>query len=297
MNTQIQSLIQQATENPKFSPEANAAWRRLFLLAQRECDMLKSQTFDTVFQREVEATQIVDNWIAEARLYSDHCNPDDDRVAGDRSTVGALRDQQDEFLADIELQINRTKRSIYATRFRKATKRRDNKLIALSQRLARLQDLYDNEVKCTVTQDPYFDEAKCTAPDSYITFKEQQQFEEPDSIDAIDQFERLHSSKHYFYQEPECDPEDARFNGDQERRNNGRPRGATGVLGGIYETTDPEPLYRDRSRRKYLLRAYKSSDNLQDIELFVHMAIKPANRKTVLAALTKKLSQTTNQSK
>lgn len=275
MNTQIESLIQQATENPKFSTEAKTAWRHLFILAQHECDQLAQSTYRTVFQREVEPMQIVDSWLAEARLYSDHCNPDDDRVTGDRSTVGALRDQQDQFLADILTQINRTKRSIYATRFQKKTNRRDHKLTALSKRLTRLEDLYNNECAEVVTQDPFYDEAKCTSPTSYITFQEQQQFEEPDAMDAIDQFERLHASKHYFHQDPECDPDDARFNGDQERRNRGRPRGATGVLSGVYELTDPEPLYRDRSQRKFLLRALKSSDNLQDIELFTHMAIRP----------------------
>ena len=250
----IPELVRTATSAERYSEEYKAAWRELFVTAEAVAK--------TIPNRDIDASTLVDDWVAEHEVPTNHCNPDDDAQCGDMSCMQALALQQREYLNDIK--------GHYYTALRQwANPNLSDKLRKKCRdRVNRLRNLWEQENNTNIRQVEH---------DAYEALGSSANF---DTVELPTETERTVRRREYsisFSQEPECDPDDSRYVRDTERRNRGRPRGAVGVLAGIYENTDPEPSYRSPERKRLLIKTYLNSDNAQDIELAYSMT--PMRRK------------------
>ena len=240
----IQSLVHTALNAERYSPEYKSAWRSLFKQAESLCKL--------VTNRDLDPATLVDDWVAQYDDTINHCNPDDDAVAGDMSCMQSMREQQRAFLNDI--------RNQYITNLRKSNDRsytikvrREYLNIA-----KRLRKLWNEENNTNIQSVPF--EVYEEMPDSAV-------FDTVDDISDTERYVNRQESRLTFYQEPECDPDDSHYIADTTRRNRGKPRGNIGLLNGLYEMTDPEPTYQTPEMRRCMFRQLRSSDNPQDIEM------------------------------
>jgi hypothetical protein len=242
----IKELINTALDSERYSPEYKSAWRQLFQHA--------TQIAKSVPNRDLDPATIVDNWLADHQLYLNHCDPNDDLVAGDMSCMQAMRKQQQSFIAEIREQ--------YVTALRNA----DNRDFSIKRRreflniAKRLRKLYREENATNITSVPF---------EVYEEFGDSAEFDEPitDTQAYINRLEYRESIN----QEPECDPDDSHYVGDTFRYNRGKPRGNIGLLNGLYQQTDPEPTYRTAEGRRCMLRQLRLSHNEDDIRMFFNL--------------------------
>ena len=249
------SLVRLACSVERYTQEFKDAWRTLFQRATEQ-----SKLYAKHHPRDLDPATIVDNWVAEYEVPTPHCHPDDDAQAGDLGCIAALQRQHEAFLLDIEAEYIKALRS---------------RNLPAARRLRKLW-LHESRV--------YLKEVNW---ETYETFGDGSRFEETDTHDETERYIRRQEYATSFAQEPECDPDDARFIGtpprsdtyeDKLRSNQiDRKRGSGGVLNGLYENTLPEPSYRSPERRTSLLKALRSSDNELDVRLA--FAMQPARRK------------------
>lgn len=240
----IQSLVHTALNAERYSPEYKSAWRSLFKQAESICKL--------VTNRDLDPATLVDDWVAQYDDTINHCNPDDDAVAGDMSCMQSMREQQRAFLNDI--------RNQYITNLRKSNDRsytikvrREYLNIA-----KRLRKLWNEENNTNIQSVPF--EVYEEMPDSAV-------FDTVDDISETERYVNRQESRLTFYQEPECDPDDSHYVADTTRRNRRKPRGNIGLLNGLYEMTDPEPTYQTPEMRRCMLRSLSVSDNPDDIRM------------------------------
>lgn len=244
----IKELINTALDSERYSPEYKSAWRQLFQHA--------TQIAKSVPNRDLDPATIVDNWLADHQLYLNHCDPNDDLVAGDMSCMQAMRKQQQSFIAEIREQ--------YIVALRNA----DNRDFSIKRRreflniAKRLRKLYREENATNITSVPF---------EVYEEFGDSAEFIEPitDTEAYINRLEYRESIN----QEPECDPDDSHYVGDTTRLNRGKPRGNIGLLNGLYQQTGAEPTYQTAEGRACMLRQLRSSKNPQDIEMLFSLTI------------------------
>ena len=239
------SLVRLACSVERYTQEFKDAWRTLFQRAERE-----SELFAIDNPRDLDPATIVDNWVAAFEVPTPHAHPDDDAQCGDIGCIPALQRQHEAFLLDIEAEYIKALRS---------------RNIPAARRLRKLW-LHESRVFL-----------KKVDWETYETFGDGSRFDETDTPDETERYIRRQEYVTTFPQEPECDPDDAKYVGETTRMNRGRPRGSGGVLNGLYEDTLPEPSYRSPERRTSLLKALRSSDNELDVRMA--FAMQPARRK------------------
>lgn len=250
----IPSIVRSATSAERYTQDYRDAWRSLFVLA--------ASVAKTIPNRDIDPVTLVDDWVAEHEIPTNHCDPDDDATCGDMSCLQALALQQREYLKDIKTH--------YYTALRQwANPNLSDKLRKKCRaRVDRLRALWEQENNTNIRQVTY---------DSHEALGSAANF---DTVELPTETERTVRRREYattFTQEPECDPDDARNVRDTQRTNRGRPRGSVGVLAGLYENTDPEPSYRPPERKRLLIKTYLASDNAMDVELAYSMI--PLRRK------------------
>ena len=250
----IPSIVRSATSAERYSQEYRDAWRSLFVLA--------TSVAKTIPNRDIDPVTLVDDWVAEHEIPTNHCHPDDDATCGDVSCLQALAIQQREYLNDLKTHYYKALRQWSNPHLSDALRKK------CRARVDRLRKLWEQENNTNIRQVSY---------DSHEALGSGAHF---DTVEQPTETERAVRRREYatdFVQEPECDPDDAHTVRDTKRYNRGRPRGSVGVLAGLYENTDPEPTYRAPDRRRLILKTYLSSDNALDIELAYSMI--PMRRK------------------
>lgn len=295
---QIESLILWTLDQPKYSDERKAGWRDLFTLAKREAKHINRNSSKNIFTREIDETQILDHWLAYAKLYLDHCNPSDDICCGDMSCVQALKQQQDEYIIDLRNSLHMTTRQIKALQFSKKAKQKERKLEVLHAREKAIRKQLEDELKTTVTRvefhsyeewssrtdsdfdydDPEFMEDHAHALDSTLTIH-QEQPEDPNNFWMKD-----NDSKHLAI---------SRTLGSRHNPNNPKfkYRGNRGPLGGIYSTTNPEKPYSSWQNKHRILKLLRRSDNECDIRLFFAMTAPRPTEHSTPESHSKKIAQ------
>ena len=239
------SLVRLACSVERYTQEFKDAWRTLFQRATEE-----SKLFAIDNPRDLDAATIVDNWVAAYEVPTPHAHPDDDAQCGDIGCIPALQRQHEAFLLDIEAEYIKALRS----RNIKAARR--------------LRKLWLHESRVFLKKVDW---------ETYETFGDGSRFDETDTPDETERYIRRQEYVTTFPQEPECDPDDAKYVGETTRMNRGRPRGSGGVLNGLYEDTLPEPSYSSPERKRNIRKALLESDNELDVRLA--FAMQPARRK------------------
>lgn len=244
----IPELVNRTLSSERYSDTWNEGWTQLFTLAKAESRKIAHRTRGSVFQRDIDPNMIVDSWVLEHELYTDHCNPNDDSQCGDMSCLQALSQQQDEYIA---------------TLYRLWWKLLYDDTVP-NHAVARAYKMLKDEVNTSISSV------------NYETWEQLHDSAVPDPVDSVDDTEQHIRLKDYhksFRQEPECDPDDSIYVGDTTRLNRGKPRGSKGVLNGLYEDTLPEPSYRPKDKRITLIKTMLSSDNADEIRLAYSMTI------------------------
>lgn len=281
MQSTLHNILYRIHNADKYSDEAKAAWRDLFVLAKGQVKRNASRTkYDKQMVKrdsdELAVQILVDDWLAQSPdFYTQHSHPDDDATCGDISCMRALANQQEQFLRDLRVAYQVAKSSGN----HKAAKRILNLFKIEQSECVRAVDINDYE--------SFGDDANATP------------------IDHIDDTQAYVNRQEYrfdFVQAPECDPDDARFTGTPPRSDSwddkmrsdycDRGRGSGGVLQGLYTNSYPEPNYRDRDQRRRLRFSYLESDNSIDIEMASWMKrMDPVRRKRLVQ---RKLSNINN---
>lgn len=244
----IPELVNRTLSSERYSDTWNEGWTQLFTLAKAESRKIARRTRGSVFQRDIDPNMIVDSWVLEHELYTDHCNPNDDSQCGDMSCLQALSRQQDEYIA---------------TLYRLWWKLLHDDTVP-HHAVERAYKMLKDEVNTSISSV------------NYETWEQLHDSAVPDPVDSVDDTEQHIRLKDYhksFRQEPECDPDDSIYVGDTTRLNRGKPRGSKGVLNGLYEDTLPEPSYRPKDKRITLIKTMLSSDNADEIRLAYSMTI------------------------
>ena len=237
-------------------------WRELFKEAKLTAKAIRRESKqNNMIERdddEIMVQIIVDQWMAEVPdQYQSHSHPRDDQQCNDMSCMQALAKQQETFLKDIR------------RAFINACERKDN---AAKERLRKL---YYEEKATQLSSIDYgmLDEPKTKQP--VFTPIEQEMF------DDCEQHVRMLEYHESFHQEPECDPDDARFIGKPPKSDSwddkmksdciDKGRGAVGTLGGLYRNTRPEPAYYTKQQRRIMQRTMLNSTNADEIKLATYM--------------------------
>jgi hypothetical protein len=238
----ISKLIRDTLSADRYSDEYTAGWRSIFQHADTITRDLRSQTKGTVFERDVDASTIVDALVLDHELYTDHCNPDDDAQCGDESCISALSRQQDAYILELY--------TLWWDLLQ------DNSVP--HHAVERAYQLLKDEVNTSISSVSY---------ETYESLHDSAKF---DNVEYIDDTQKHINRVEYhktFKQDPECDPDDSHYVGDTTRRNNRKPRGNVGLLNGVYQQTDAEPSYRPAVDRKKMLLRMMKSDNPVEIRL------------------------------
>tara|TARA_R100000278_G_scaffold17602_4_gene17673 strand:+ start:7703 stop:8647 length:945 start_codon:yes stop_codon:yes gene_type:complete len=265
--------------NGELIDDYKLAWRELFKEAKLTAKMIQRETKrDGQIPRDVDDIMIkiiVDQWLAESTdHYLEHSHPRDDQQCGDMSCVQALAKQQETYLEDI------------CRAYAKACRRKDEPA------KKRIRKLYNEEKATSVSTDNWaWDESKANTPSSNTlpTFSSisYEHLDEPktkkpvfidqDLVDDAEEHIRMLEYLEDIHQEPECDPDDARFIGtppksddwDDKMQSNyiDKQRGSGGVLNGLYTNTLPEPNYYTKQQRRILRRTMLASDNYGEVKL------------------------------
>lgn len=248
--------------NGQLIDDYKLAWRELFKEAKLTAKMLRRESIrDGQVPRDVDDISIkiiVDQWLAESTdHYQEHSHPRDDQQCNDMSCMQSLAKQQDAYLKDI--------RRAYAN----ACKRKDESA------KKRIRKLYNEEKATQLSSIDYeqLDEPKTKKPT--FTPIEQEMF------DDAEQHARMLEYLEDFNQEPECDPDDARYIGKPPKSDSwedkmksdyiDRGRGSEGVLNGLYTNTRPEPAYYTKQQRRVLRNTMLQSDNRSEVKLGTYM--------------------------
>jgi hypothetical protein len=287
-------LIIEIHNTERYSVENKMLWRNLYSSARQHARHLQRDTADTVFERDTDDTMvqiIVDQWLADNESsYQAHSNPKDDRLAGDMSCVQAMEHQakQDaiETIRDLfgrPLRCQRHQRLAIRERIY-------DQVAGSSPRLAEFfrhasdQWLADN---ATEVVDKAIKYTSCDIT-AYTNFGETHErnnlsFLEHESLESADQEAIQREYDESFYQSPECDPDDARFLGTPPKSDDwedkmksdyqDRGRGATGVLGGLYTESLPEPSYRTAAKKRTLRKTLFNSEREADALLGVYVQV------------------------
>jgi hypothetical protein len=287
-------LIIEIHNTDRYSVENKNLWRNLYSSARQHARHLQRDTADTVFERDTDDTMvqiIVDQWLADNESsYQAHSNPKDDRLAGDMSCVQAMEHQakQDaiETIRDLfgrPLRCQRHQRLAIRERIY-------DQVAGSSPRLAEFfrhasdQWLADN---ATEVVDKAIKYTSCDIT-AYTNFGETHErnnlsFLEHESLESADQEAIQREYDESFYQSPECDPDDARFLGTPPKSDDwedkmksdyqDRGRGATGVLGGLYTESLPEPSYRTAAKKRTLRKTLFNSEREADALLGVYVQV------------------------
>lgn len=250
----IKHLVHTALDSERYSDTYKQAWRALFLQAEAICK--------TIPNRKLDASTLVDDWVAEHQDTIDHCNPADDQVAGDMSCMQAMRQQQTEFLDDIRDQYYQA--LVHANNRKFSFKQRQD-YINIARRLKTLW----HEENATVIKSIDFG--------THEEYGNSANYQAVESLSDTEQYVSMQEYRESFNQEPECDPDDSLKVGDTFRRNRKKPRGSKGVLAGLYEDSLPEPTYQTPIGRRSMMRQLRTSDNPQDIEM-LYALTKPTRR-------------------
>ena len=239
------------------------AWRELFKEAKLTAKMLRRESIrDGQVPRDVDDIMIkiiVDQWLAESTdHYQEHSHPRDDQQCNDMSCMQALAKQQEAFLKDIR------------RAFINACERKDNAA------KKRLRKLYYEEKATQLSSIDYgmLDEPKTKNP--VFTPIEQEMF------DDAEQHVRMIEYHESFNQEPECDPDDARYIGTPPKSDSwddkmksdyiDKGRGSEGVLNGLYTNTRAEPSYYTKQQRRILRNTMLRSTNPDEVKLATFMS-------------------------
>lgn len=305
MTEEVYNTITEINSTERYSEENKAAWRYLFQLAKRDTYNKRSRS---KYSRELTVPRdtdeivvgiIVDQWMADYNdHYVNHSNPQDDRHAGDCSCVQAMEQQAKNDILELINSVfdnpntNTTKSAVREHLY--------NQLVGSSRKLAEFiflatdQWLIDN---ATTIVDKCIRYTSCdnTAfiSNDHTNERVNLRYDEYESLDDADQQAISDEYSESFYQDPECDPDDARFIGtpprsdewDDKMRSNqiDRKRGSGGVLNGIYTNTLPEPSYYNKESRNRLQQSYLASDNKIDVELGSWMKrMNPIRRKRLV---------------
>ena len=293
MQEEIIDTITEINSTERYSEENKSAWRSLFQLAKNHAYKLKTKSKyskDSI-TRDVDETMVsilVDQWMAEYHNhYQSHSSPQDDRQAGDISCVQAMEQaaKDDAITAIKELFSTNPKPEFKAA----VRKRLGDQIAGSSPRLAEFlkhasdQWLADNASEI-VNRAIKYTNCDITAYISYgqsANERSNLRFSEYESLESADQSAITQEYTESFYQDPECDPDDARFLGtaprtdeweDKMRSNQvDRKRGSGGVLNGLYQNSKPEPTYYTKEKRNRLRMSYLDSDNVCDIMVGAYM--------------------------
>lgn len=248
-------------------------WRELFTEARYAAKAFRRQTSRRGCvprdDDDIMIKIIVDQWMAETpNQHQSHSHPRDDQQCNDMSCMQALAKQQEAFLKDIR------------RAFINACERKD------AEAKKRLRKLYYEEKATQLSSIDYgmLDEPKTKKP--VFTPVEQEMF------DDVEQHVRMLEYHESFHQEPECDPNDARYIGTppksdswEDKMNSDyidKGRGSEGVLNGLYTNTRPEPSYRTREQRQRLIKTLLNSGNGYDVETACLMMNMPKRTREVM---------------
>lgn len=292
MQEEIIDTITEINSTERYSEENKSAWRSLFQLAKNHAYRLKTKSKyskDSI-TRDVDETMVsilVDQWMAEYNNhYQSHSSPQDDRQAGDISCVQAMEQaaKDDAITAIRELFSSDPKPEFKAA----VRKHLSDQIAGSSPRLAEFlkhasdQWLADNAYEI-VNKAIRYTNCDITSHLSHEHTNERHNlyYSEYESLESADQSAITQEYAESFYQDPECDPDDARFLGtpprsdeweDRMRSNQiDRKRGSGGVLNGLYQNTQPEPTYNTKEKRNRLRMTYLDSDNVCDIMVGAYM--------------------------
>lgn len=249
--------------NGELIDDYKLAWRELFKEAKLTAKMIRRETIrDGQVPRDVDDISIkiiVDQWLAEStEHYLEHSHPRDDQQCDDMSCMQALAKQQKAYLEDIR------------RAFVNACRQND------MGAKKRLRKLYYEEKATQLSSIDYaeLDEPKTKKP--VFTPIEQEMF------DDCEQHVRMLEYLESFHQEPECDPDNARYIGTPPKSDSwddkmqsdyiDKGRGAEGVLGGLYTNTKPEPAYYTKQQRKILRNTMLRSTNRDEVKLATYMS-------------------------
>lgn len=244
----IPQLVNHTLSSERYSDDWNDGWRQLFIRAKAESRKIAQRTRNSVFQRDIEPDMIVDSWVLDHQLYTDHSNPSDDSQCDDVSCMQALSRQQDQYIVDL---------------YRLWYKLLHDDSVP-DDAVKRAHKMLWNEINTSISSVNY---------ESYEQLHESAIPSPVEHLDDTEEFVRLKDYHKTFNQEPECDPDDSLYVGDTMRSSRGKPRGSKGVLNGLYEDSLPEPTYRTKDKRITLIKALLSSDNASDIRLAYSMTI------------------------
>lgn len=273
MHTQIQQIINRIHNSERYSDDYRQAWSDLFTAAKQQ--VLRTHTATKYNKSTITrdnddlAVQIlVDNWMAyDDTAFIKHSHPDDNRVADDQSCMRNIVTQKREFCNDILREIIKT--TDPATR-------------------TRLWNLYDSEIRTELSSADYA---------IYAEFSDATQFADYAETTDFDECFNHRAYRDSIHQDPECDPDNARFIGtppkrdldgcitfDSRMRSNyiDKGRGAGGVLNGLYTNTQPEPNFRTKQQSRLLRSALLNSDNTDDIKTGTYMKTMTAKRRANL---------------
>lgn len=291
----IASLITDIHNTERYSVENKMLWRNLYSSARQHARHLQRDTADTVFERDTDDTMvqiIVDQWLADNESsYQAHSNPKDDRLAGDMSCVQAMEYQAKQDAIEAIRELFSVPWTMTQHRERIAIRERlCDQIAGSSPRFAEFlrhasdQWLADNAAE-VVDKAIKYTSCDITA---YTNFGESHErnnlsFFEHESLESADQAAMQREYDESFYQSPECDPDDARFLGTPPRSDDwddkmksdyqDRGRGATGVLGGLYTETLPEPSYRTADKKRTLRKTLFNSEREADALLGVYVQV------------------------
>jgi hypothetical protein len=255
--------------NGELIDDYKLAWRELFKEAKLTAKMIRRETIrDGQVPRDVDDISIkiiVDQWLAEStEHYIEHSHPRDDQQCNDMSCMQALAKQQAAYLKDI------------VRAFINACERKDE---AAKQRLRKL---YNEEKATQLSSIDYeqLDEPRTKKP--AFTPIEQEMF------DDCEQHVRMLEYLESFHQEPECDPDNARFIGKPPKSDSwddkmqsdyiDKGRGAEGVLNGLYTNTRPEPAYYTKQQRRIMRNTMLHSTNRNEVKLATYMFSRPMSK-------------------
>ncbi len=286
MQKQIEDTLVAINSTERYTQENKNAWSKLFTLAKTKASQLKRRTKNTVFERDIDPSIIVDQWIAEfTDAYVSHSSPQDDKQCGDMSCTQAMEAKAKEDAIEALQQIysdpnNTTVRSLVKRQLANMIKETSPNLSAFIQTasdqwiLDNASTIVDTSIRytsCDITAYEVF-----TDDDSEWFDRSNIHFNEHSSLEESDQNADSREYAYTFYQEEAVDRDDARFlgtppksdNWDDKMRSNhiDRRRGSRGVLNGLYETTRPEPSYRTKEARNRLMHTLLDSDNKIHIE-------------------------------
>jgi len=293
MQTEIIDTITEINSTERYSEENKSAWRSLFQLAKNHAYRLKTKSKyskDSI-TRDVDETMVsilVDQWMAEYHNhYQSHSSPQDDRQASHITSVQAMAQAAPEDAITAIKQVFSDDTTTAKTKSALRDRLRDQ-IAGSSPRLAEFlkhasdQWLADNAYEI-VNKTIRYTNCDITAHLSHEHTNERHNlyYSEYESLESADQSAITQEYAESFYQDPECDPDDARFLGtaprtdeweDKMRSNQvDRKRGSGGVLNGLYQNTRPEPTYYTKEKRNRLRMTYLDSDNVCDIMVGAYM--------------------------